>query len=54
VARGLGVSPNPALAHARVRFDAGVEADTRWIEVLDLTGRRITTLELAPGAGAAE
>jgi hypothetical protein len=50
----LRVSPNPALAHARVRFDVGASASTRRIEVLDLIGRRVATLELAPGARAVE
>ena len=52
--RVLRVSPNPALAHARVRFEAEPEAGTRRIEVLDLTGRRVVTLEVAPGVGAVD
>ena len=53
-AHALRVSPNPVLAHARVRIDAGVAAQTRLIEVLDLTGRRVSTLVLAAGASSAE
>jgi len=37
-----------------VRFEAEPEAGTRRIEVLDLTGRRVVTLEVAPGVGAVE
>jgi hypothetical protein len=48
--RALRVSPNPVLAHARVRIDAGVAARTRLVEVMDLTGRRVATLVLASGA----
>ena len=53
-AHALRVSPNPVLAHARVRIDAGMAAQTRLIEILDLTGRRVTTLVLATGNRSVE
>jgi hypothetical protein len=53
-AHALSVSPNPVLAHARIRIEAGVANGTRLIEVLDLTGRRLTTLVLAAGERAVE
>jgi hypothetical protein len=52
--RALRVAPNPVLAHARVRFEAGTAAQTRLVEVLDLTGRRIATLVLGAGAPSVE
>jgi hypothetical protein len=52
--RALRVSPNPVLAHARVRIDAGTAAQTRLIEILDLTGRRVSTLVLGSGAPSVE
>ena len=48
------MSPNPVLAFARVRIDAGVAPHTRLIEVMDLTGRRVSTLVLAPGERVVE
>ena len=50
----LQVSPNPVLAHARMRIDAGITAQTRLIEILDLTGRRVLTLVLGSGAASVE
>ena len=50
----LRVSPNPALAHARVRFDTEPASLARSIEVLDLTGRRVASLSLPAGARSAE
>ena len=50
----LRVSPNPALAHARVHFDTEPAALARRVEVLDLTGRRVASLPLPAGARSAE
>jgi len=50
----LRVSPNPALAHARVRFETEPATLARSVEVLDLTGRRLATLPLAAGERAVE
>jgi len=50
----LRVSPNPALAHARVHFETGPAAHERTVEVLDLTGRRVAQLSLPAGARSAE
>jgi len=46
----LQVSPNPALAHARVHFETEPSLLARTVEVLDLTGRRVATLPLPAGA----
>ena len=50
----LHVSPNPVIAHARVHLEATPAERTRLVEVLDLTGRRIVTVELPRGARFAE
>ena len=50
----LRVSPNPALAHARVHFETEPASIARTVEVLDLTGRRVATLPLPAGARAVE
>lgn len=50
----LRVTPNPVFAHARVRIEAALAERTRLVEVLDLTGRRITTLVIARGERFAE
>ncbi len=50
----LHVSPNPVFANARVHLEATPAERTRLVEVLDLTGRRIVTLELPRGARFAE
>lgn len=50
----LRVSPNPALAYARVRIEAAPAEHTRLVEVLDLTGRRVATLVVARGERFAE
>jgi hypothetical protein len=50
----LRVSPNPALAHARVRFETEPASHARTVEVLDLTGRRVATLPLPAGAHGVE
>ena len=54
VSSALRVSPNPVFAHARVRIEAAPAERTRVLEVLDLTGRRISTLALARGERFAE
>jgi flagellar hook assembly protein FlgD len=54
VTRRLRVSPNPALAHARVHFETDPASLARTVEVLDLTGRRVATLPLAAGARSVE
>ena len=43
----LRVSPNPVFAHARVRLEAMPAPQTRSIEVMDLTGRRVALRMLA-------
>jgi hypothetical protein len=54
IARRLQVSPNPALAHARVHFETEPASLARTVEVLDLTGRRVAALPLAAGARAVD
>jgi hypothetical protein len=51
---GLRVSPNPALAHARVHFETEPASQASRVEVLDLTGRRVATLPLPAGARSIE
>lgn len=53
-ALALRVSPNPVLSHGRVRLEGGAVERTRVVEVLDLTGRRVTTLTLDAGVPAVE
>jgi hypothetical protein len=48
------VSPNPALAHARVHFETDAAARERRVEVLDLSGRRVALLPLPAGERSAE
>jgi len=50
----LRVSPNPALAHARVHFETEPASLARTVEVLDLTGRKVAALPLPAGARAVE
>jgi hypothetical protein len=50
----LRVSPNPALAHARVHFETEPASLARSLEVLDLTGRRVAALPLPAGVRAVE
>jgi len=50
----LRVSPNPALAHARVHFETEPASLARTVEVLDLTGRKVAALPLPAGARGVE
>jgi hypothetical protein len=50
----LHVSPNPALAHARVHFDTEPASLARSVQVMDLTGRRVASVSLPAGARSAE
>jgi hypothetical protein len=49
VVRALRVSPNPVLSHARVRMETSAVSHMRVVEVLDLTGRRVSSVVLAGG-----
>jgi len=50
----LSASPNPLLAHGRLRLEAPPVAHERRIEVLDVGGRHVATVPLVAGAAAAE
>ena len=50
----LVASPNPLLAHGRLRLEAEPAARPRRLEVLDLTGRRVASLVLPAGERALE
>ena len=50
----LRVSPNPAFASARIRFAAAPWSLARTLEVTDVLGRRVTSLDLPSQATGAE
>ena len=50
----LRVSPNPLLAHGRLRLEAEPATASRRLEVLDLGGRRVAALDLPAGERAVE
>jgi hypothetical protein len=54
VSRAVRVSPNPVFTQRRIRFEAEPESRTRMLDVVDLTGRRVTSLALPAGGLSVE